>query len=149
MWLSPVLTGGKPPVASRIRAMTTPSPQPPSASRIPAKRFHHGDTVMDDYAWLAEKSNPDVLAYLRAENAYTEAAFEGLASLRETIFEEIKGRTQQTDLSVPVRNGGWWYYSRTVEGKQYRIHCRRSVAPDDIRPPLPAEGRPLPGEEIL
>ncbi|HEY2579138.1 MAG TPA: S9 family peptidase [Streptosporangiaceae bacterium] len=129
--------------------MTTPSSQPPIASRIPAKRLHHGDTVMDDYAWLAEKTNPDVLAYLRAENAYTEAAIDGLASLRETIFEEIKGRTQQSDLSVPVRKGGWWYYSRTVEGQQYRIQCRRLAGPDEIRPPLPAEGRPLDGEEIL
>jgi oligopeptidase B len=129
--------------------MTTPSTQPPIASRIPAKRLHHGDTVMDDYAWLAEKTNPDVLAYLRAENAYTEAAIEGLAGLRETIFDEIKGRTQQSDLSVPVRKGGWWYYSRTVEGQQYRIQCRRAAGPDEIRPPLPAEGQPLAGEEIL
>jgi oligopeptidase B len=129
--------------------MTTPSPQPPIASRIPAKRLHHGDTVMDDYAWLAEKTNPDVLAYLRAENAYTEAAIEGLAGLRETIFEEIKGRTQQSDLSVPVRKGGWWYYSRTVEGQQYRIQCRRAARPDEIRPPLPTGGQPLDGEEIL
>src|SRR5579863_764953 len=117
--------------------MTTPSTQPPIASRIPAKRLHHGDTVMDDYAWLAEKTNPDVLAYLRAENAYTEAAIEGLAGLRETIFDEIKGRTQQSDLSVPVRKGGWWYYSRTVEGQQYRIQCRRAAGPDGTLLPTP------------
>jgi oligopeptidase B len=129
--------------------MTTPSAQPPIASRIPAKRFHHGDTVMDDYAWLAEKTNPDVLAYLRAENAYTDASLESLASLRETIFEEIKGRTQQTDLSVPVRKGGWWYYSRTVEGQQYSIHCRLAAGPDEVTPPIPAGGQPLAGEEIL
>jgi oligopeptidase B len=126
--------------------MTTP---PPAASRVPAKRFQHGDTVTDDYAWLADKTNPDVLAYLRAENAYTEAAIEDLAALRETIFEEIRARTQETDLSVPIRKSGWWYYTRTVEGQQYAIHCRVPAGPGETTPPLPSAGQPLAGEHVL
>jgi oligopeptidase B len=71
------------------------------------------------------------------------------APLRGAIFDEIKARTQETDLSVPARKDGWWYYSRTVEGKQYALHCRRAVRPDDSGPPLTADGGPLDGEEIL
>ena len=71
------------------------------------------------------------------------------AGLREEIFGEIKGRTQETDLSVPVRKGGWWYYARTVEGKQYAVHCRCAVRPGQATPPRTDDGGPLPGEEIL
>ena len=122
---------------------------PPVASRIPAKRVQHGDAFTDEYAWLTAKDNPDVLAYLNAENAYTEEAIEGLAGLRETIFEEIRARTQESDLSVPARKGGWWYYSRTVEGQQYTIHCRRAADPDVVTPPMPSHGEPLDGEQVL
>ena len=85
------------------------SPGPPLARRIPSERTHHGDTVIDEYAWLADKDNPETLRYLEAENAYTAAMTAGQAGLREEIFAEIKGRNQETDLSVPVRKGGWWY----------------------------------------
>ena len=86
-----------------------------------------GDTAIDDYAWLAGKDDPATIAYLKAENAYTEELTAGLTPLRDRIFGEIKGRTKETDLSVPVRKGGWWHYGRTVEGKQYQVHCRRRV----------------------
>jgi oligopeptidase B len=122
---------------------------PPVAKRIPAKRTHHGDTVIDDYAWLADPKDPETIAYLEAENAYTEAMTAGLADLRAAVFDEIKARTQETDLSVPVRKGGWWRYSRMVEGQQYQIHCRRRILPGETTPPLPADGEPLDGEEIL
>jgi oligopeptidase B len=128
---------------------TEPSAEPPSAKQIPSQRTFHGDTVTDEYAWLAVKDDPDTLDYLRAENAYAEAATAGLDSLRDQIFEEIKARTQESDLSVPVRKGDWWYYSRTVEGKQYGVHCRRAVAPGEVIPPMAADGQPLPGEEEL
>jgi oligopeptidase B len=128
---------------------TEPPAEPPSAKRIPSQRTFHGDTVTDEYAWLAVKDDPDTIDYLRAENAYAEAATAGLDSLRDQIFEEIKARTQESDLSVPVRKGDWWYYSRTVEGKQYGVHCRRAVAPGEVIPPMAADGRPLPGEEEL
>jgi len=105
--------------------------------------------VIDEYSWLAAKEKPETLAFLEAENAYTQTLTAGQAPLRDAIFGEIKARTQETDLSVPTRKGGWWYYSRTVEGKQYALHCRRAVRPDDSGPPLTGDGGPLHGEEIL
>jgi oligopeptidase B len=122
---------------------------PPSAKRVPSKRTHHGDTVIDEYAWLTDPEDPDTIAYLEAENAYMSAMTSGLEDLRSAIFEEIKARTQETDLSVPVRKGGWWRYARTVAGQQYAIHCRRRVLPGEVTPPLPEDGHPLDGEEVL
>ena len=115
---------------------------PPAAARIPAERTHHGDTVIDEYAWLADKDNPETIAYLDAENAYTEAMTADQAALRETIFNEIKARTQETDLSVPARKDGWWYYTRTVEGQQYALHCRRAVRPGRDGPAADRRRRP-------
>ena len=122
---------------------------PPAAQRIPAERTHHGDAVIDEYAWLADKENPQTIAFLEAENSYTETMTADTEALRGAIFDEIKARTQETDLSVPTRKGGWWYYSRTVEGKQYPLQCRRAVRPADTGPPRTEDGGPLDGEEIL
>ncbi|GGK21728.1 oligopeptidase B [Pilimelia terevasa] len=121
---------------------------PPVAHREPATRTHHGDTVTDDYAWLAARDRPETRAYLEAENAHTEAATAHLAPLAETLFQEIKDRTRETDLSVPTRIGAWWYYSRTEEGRQYGIHCRRVVRAGEADPPA-TDGGPLDGEEVL
>ena len=129
--------------------MTSAPTEPPAAKRIPSQRSHHGDTVTDDYAWLAGKENPDTIAYLEAQNAYTEAMTAGQAALREEIFAEIKGRTKETDLSVPSRKRGWWYYSRTAAGLQYPVHCRRAVRDEDERPPMTEDGSPPDGEEVL
>ncbi|HEY7147771.1 MAG TPA: S9 family peptidase [Streptosporangiaceae bacterium] len=123
-------------------------PDPPQARRVPSERTFHGDTVIDEYAWLADKADPQTISFLEAENAYTDAATAGQAGLREEIFGEVKARIQESDLSVPSRKGGWWYYARTVEGKQYALHCRRAVQPDDPGPPM-TDGGPLDGEEIL
>ena len=106
----------------------------PTAKRVPHERTHHGDTVTDEYAWLADHEDPDTRAYLEAENAFTEAATAHLAPLRETLFQEIRKRTQETDLSVPSRKGTHWYYSRVVEGQQYGIHCRVPVQPAQLDP---------------
>jgi oligopeptidase B len=125
------------------------STEPPSAKRVPHKRTYHGDTVVDEYAWLADKDDPDTMAYLKAENAYTEAVTARLGPLEDQIYAEIKARTQESDLSVPVRKGGWWQYARTVEGQQYAVHCRRAVRPGEVIPPLAEDGRPLDGEEVL
>jgi oligopeptidase B len=122
---------------------------PPVAKRVPTERVHHADRVIDEYAWLKDKDDPDTIAYLKAENAYTEARTADQAALRETIFNEIKTRTKETDLSVPARKGGYWYYARTVEGQQYAIHCRRAVTPGEVDPPSTEDGTPLPGEEVL
>jgi oligopeptidase B len=124
-------------------------PAVPLAKRVPAKRTHHGDTITDEYSWLTGKDDPDTIAYLKAENAYTEALTAELKPLAETIFGEIKARTQESDLSVPVRIGPWWHYTRTVEGKQYRVHCRRAVQPGEELPPMAADGLPLDGEQVL
>lgn len=121
----------------------------PIAKRVPTRRTFHGDTVTDEYAWLADKDDPDTIGYLTAENGYTEAVTAPLAGLRETIFNEIRSRTQETDLSVPVRKGGWWYYNRMVEGQQYAIHCRVAVDPAADAPPSTVDGAALPGEVVL
>ncbi|HEX6515090.1 MAG TPA: S9 family peptidase [Nocardioidaceae bacterium] len=124
--------------------------EPPVAKKVPTERTHHGDTFVDDYEWLRDRESPDTIAYLEAENAYTEARTAHLAALREQIFDEIRTRTKETDLSVPSRIGDYWYYGRSVEGKQYGISCRRPVAgPDDWTPPLPEAEDEVPGEEVL
>ncbi|HYD10037.1 MAG TPA: S9 family peptidase, partial [Acidimicrobiales bacterium] len=104
---------------------------PPVAKRVPTTRERHGDTVVDEYAWLRDRDgDPDVIAHLEAENAHTEAALAHTKDLQEQLFQEIKARVQETDLSVPVRKGSWWWYSRTEEGKQYAISCRMPVTVD-------------------
>ncbi|HEX8581008.1 MAG TPA: S9 family peptidase, partial [Acidimicrobiales bacterium] len=106
---------------------------PPSAERRPHDRTVHGETVTDDFHWLRDRDDPEVIAYLEAENAYTEAVLAPTSALRDELFEAIRRRTQETDVSVPVRKGPWWYYTRTYEGLQYGVHCRRPVgtAEDD------------------
>jgi oligopeptidase B len=116
--------------------VTTELPaNPPTVRPVPSERTFHGDTVTDEYAWLTEKENPDTIAYLEAENAWTTQATEHLAELRQTVFDEIKRRTKETDLSVPSRKGDYWYYTRTEEGKQYGIQCRIAVRPGEADPP--------------
>ncbi|MDI9930376.1 S9 family peptidase [Rhodococcus sp. IEGM 1354] len=123
---------------------------PPVAKKVPLERTHHGDTFIDNYEWLRAKEDPEVIAYLEAENAYTEQQTAGLEALRGKIFDEIKSRTQETDLSVPTRMGQWWYYSRTVEGKSYGLQCRCPVdSPDDWTPPTLSSDVDVPGEQIL
>ena len=137
------------PAAADPAAACSASVAPPPAQRIPVDRTHHGDTVIDEYAWLADKKNPQTIEFLEAQNAYTEELTAGQAELRETIFGEIKARTQETDLSVPSRKGNWWYYTRTQEGRQYPVFCRRAVRPDDAGPPMTEDGAPLDGEDVL
>jgi oligopeptidase B len=121
---------------------------PPTPQKKPAVRTHHGHAFVDDYEWLRRKDDPEVLAYLEAENEWTAAETAHLEALTEQVFEEIKGRTQETDLSVPVRQGSHWYYTRTVEGKSYGVYCRAPITgPDDWTPPeVGAVGN---GEEVL
>ncbi len=122
----------------------------PVAPARPVVRSHHGDDVEDRYEWLREKEDAAVIAHLEAENAYTRERTAHLETLRGRIFDEIKGRTRETDLSVPVRRGEWWYYGRTLEGKQYGIQCRAPLAsPDDWTPPELTPDADVPGEQIL
>ncbi len=126
---------------------------PPVAARKPIERVHHDDHFVDNYEWLRDKADPEVIDYLRAENTYTEAMTASLEPLRQQIFDEIASRTKQSDLSVPTKRGGYWYYSRTVEGQQYALYCRVPVDGDD--PPVITEGvgddqaGPLTGEQVI
>jgi oligopeptidase B len=126
------------------------APVPPIAKRVETRREYHGDVFIDPYEWLRDKDNPDVIAYLDAENDYVDQTTAHLQPLREQIFGEIKARTKETDLSVPTRQGDWWYFSRTFEGKQYRVQCRCPITdPDDWDPPILDEDTEIPGEQIL
>jgi len=110
--------------------MAQQAPVPPVARRVEHKVVWHGEIVVDPYFWLREKTNPEVAKYLEAENAYMEAMTKGLKPFQEALYSEMLGRIKQTDLSVPVRRGKYYYYSRTEEGKQYPIYCRKAAAPD-------------------
>jgi|tagenome__1003787_1003787.scaffolds.fasta_scaffold20970297_2 oligopeptidase B len=100
-------------------------PTPPNAPRRPQTLEIHGDERVDDWYWLRNRDDPDVRAYLEAENAYAESVLAPAAPLRDRIYDEIRGRVQETDESAPVPDGPWVYSSRTAEGRQYPIHCRR------------------------
>jgi oligopeptidase B len=123
-------------------------PTAPRAPQDPSSRTVHEDTVVDEYAWMADREDPRLATYLEAENAYTAARTADIEPLAEQIFEEIRSRTKETDLSVPVRHRGWWYYGRTVEGLQYGIAGRvdRSAHPE--RPVLRTDGPPE-GEQVV
>ncbi|MCK0517200.1 S9 family peptidase [Williamsia sp. DF01-3] len=123
---------------------------PPVAKKIPFERKHHGDTVIDHYEWLRDKEDPEVIAFLEQQNEYTTAHTADLADLRADIYSEIKGRTQETDMSVPTRRGQYWYYARTEEGRQYALRARCPIAgPDDWTPPTVEPGQSVQGEDIL
>ena len=98
---------------------------PPKAKRVPHVHQRHAGPIDDPYAWLRDRDDPDTIAYLEAENAYADDWLARLADLRSAIFDEIKARTKETDLSVPVPHGPWEYFTRTVEGLDYPVHCRR------------------------
>jgi oligopeptidase B len=128
----------------------TATPQPPVAKRVDSRREFHGDVFVDPYEWLRDKSDPEVIAYLQAENDYTDQITADLEPLRQRIFDEIKARTKETDLSVPTRRGQWWYYVRTFEGKQYGVQCRCPVTgPADWNPPAFDEHTVIAGEQVL
>ena len=107
---------------------------PPVAPQHSTMLSKHGDKRVDDYYWLRHKQDPAVLDYLKAENAYAEAVTKPLHPFADTLYREMVGRIQETDLSVPYRLRGWLYYSRTEAGKQYPILCRKSVAGGDTAP---------------
>jgi len=112
------------------------SPQdPPVARQIPKVDTLHGEVRVDDYFWLREKTNPEVTAYLEAENAYTTQQMKHTEALQDKLYQEMLGRIKETDLSVPVFDTGWWYYSRTEQGKNYPIFCRKRgslSAPEEV-----------------
>ncbi len=103
----------------------TPPLSPPLARREPVETVLHGDRRVDHYAWLRQKENPEVIAYLEAENAYTDAILRPTETFQETLYQEMLGRILQTDLSFPYRLRGYLYFTCTEEGQQYPTHCRR------------------------
>jgi len=111
------------------------SPQPPVAQKIPKVDVIHSDRRVDNYFWLREKSNPEVKAYLDAENAYTDAVMKPTEGLQEALYKEMVGHIKETDLSVPFPRDGYYYYTRTEQGKQYPTWCRKKSsldAPEEI-----------------
>ena len=116
--------------------MTTP----PLAERRPTKLEQFGDVRLDEYAWLRDKEDPAVLAYLEAENAYAADVLAATGDLEARVYDEIVARIEETDVSAPVRWGGWWYYQRTFEGRSYAVHCRRRAEIDAYPVDLDADG---------
>ena len=110
---------------SRIHRPFEPEVDPPVA-RV-ERRVHtlHGETRVDDYFWLRDRNDPEVLKYLEAENRYTRAVMQHTETLQEQLYQEMRGRIKETDLSVPERVDDYFYYSRTEAGGQYPILCRR------------------------
>jgi oligopeptidase B len=122
-------------LAAVLPLSTGAQQQPPMAERRAHVDTLHGDIRSDDYFWLRTKSDPAVRAYLEAENAYAEAMLAHTRPLQETLYNEMLGRIKQTDLSVPYRDNGYWYYTRTEEGRQYPILVRRRgsmEAPEEV-----------------
>jgi len=109
--------------------------QPPAAKKVPKVETVHGQRWQDDYFWIREKANPEVAAYLEAENAYTDAVMKPTEALQASLYQEMLGHIKETDLSVPYHEGGYFYYSRTEEGQQYPIFCRKKGsldAPEEV-----------------
>ena len=126
--------------------MTSQLPDAPAPARRPVERTFHGDTVTDPYEWMRDKTDPEVIAHLEAENAYADARTAHLDALRRTLVDEFVGHTQETDLSVPVRRGDWWYITRTTAGDDYPRFTR--VADTGSMPQVEA-GVMLEGEQVL
>lgn len=127
---------------------------PPVAAVRPHTITQHGETRVDNYFWLREKENPQVRAYLEAENDWTAEQMRDTEPLQEQLYREIVGRIQETDMSAPMRSGDWYYYSRTVAGAQYRIYCRRPARSGSVHTEARTNGSAAPaadddGEQIL
>jgi oligopeptidase B len=112
-------------VMSALPNILAAQPKPPATEKKPHVTKIHGDTLVDNYFWLREKSNPDVIAHLEAENAYTASMMTGTEALQQKLYDEMLGHVKQTDVNVPYRIGEYYYYSRTEEGKQYPIYARK------------------------
>jgi oligopeptidase B len=121
----------------------------PRVTQRPFEITRHGDTRVDPYYWLNQRDDEEVLAHLRAENDYLARELSYLAPLEGRLFEEIKARIEETDISVPVRRGDWWYYERTREGLNYPISCRLRVSPGVDTPPSISPDVEIEGEQVI
>src|SRR5205807_1384385 len=114
---------------------SSPLPAPPVAKKLPKTTEINGRTLIDNYYWLRDKKNPEVKAYLDAENAYTDAVMKPTEALQKKLYDEMLSRIKETDVEVPYQEGGYFYYLRTEAGKQYGIRCRKKGsmdAPEEI-----------------
>ena len=112
-----------------LTAADNPSlPAPPVAKKVPHVTEVNGHKLVDNYFWLRDKPNPEVRAYLEAENAYTDAVMKPTEPFQKKLYDEMLGRIKETDVDVPYREGDYFYYSRTEAGKQYPIRCRKRRA---------------------
>ncbi len=102
----------------------------PAAKKVPHMQKLHGDELVDPYFWMRERDNPEVKAYLEKENAFAEAFMKPTEGFQKALYDEMLARIKETDLSVPYREHGWYYYARTEKGKQYPIYCRRKGSPE-------------------
>ena len=126
--------------------MSTPTrTAPPAAAVHHTEKTLHGHSLVDDYAWLRERESPEVIAYLEAENAYTNEAMEPTQALQKTLYDEMVSHIKETDVSVPFRDGDFWYYTRTEQNAQYPIYCRKRASPD-TPDAIPGDAAP---EEII
>ena len=116
-------------LAGAPSAASTERTAPPIARREPKVDALHGDKRLDEYFWLRRKEDPQVRAYLEAENSYTDLLMKSTEPVQESLYSEMLGRIKETDLTVPYRKGEYLYYSRTEKGKQYPILCRKGTAP--------------------
>jgi oligopeptidase B len=118
-----------------METMAQTTAQPPVAKKNTKKQAFHGESLDDDYFWLREKTDKEVISYLEAENAYTDAMMKGSEAFQEKLYQEMLSRIKQTDTNVPYRQDGYYYYSRTETGKQYPIFARKKGtlnAPEEI-----------------
>src|SRR5271165_656478 len=117
---------------SRELSTTTDGRQtaPPVARKLPVTKELHGDLLVDDYAWMRDRNNPELLPHLVAENAYADAYMAGTKALQDRLYQEMRGRIREADTTVPTKRGRYLYYERTEEGKQYRKYCRKKDKPN-------------------
>lgn len=106
------------------------APAPPVAKKVPHITEINGRKLVDNYFWMRDKKNPEVAAYLEAENAYTVAVMKPTVPFQKRLYDEMLSRVKETDVEVPYKDGGYFYYARTEKGKQYRIHCRKKGSLD-------------------
>ncbi|MBA0726806.1 hypothetical protein Golax_002607, partial [Gossypium laxum] len=129
-------------------------PSPPLAEKVKHEMELFGDVRVDNYYWLRDDSrkNPKVISYLQQENAYTEAMMSGTKKFEDEIYAEIRGRIKEDDISAPLRKGPYYYYSRTLEGKEYVQYCRRPIpnrdAPSSVHDTMPT-GPDAPPEHVI
>ena len=133
----PILAGGSAEYAEAdpaVPVVEPAEPEPPVARSVPRVHTVHGESRIDEYFWLRNREDPEVLAHLEAENRYTDRVMRHTEGLQERLYQELRGRIKESDLSVPTREDGWLYYSRTETGAQYPIFCRRRAeeAPEEV-----------------